>query len=298
MKVFVISLFTVLSAAFAFCPKHTIESIMNFASMEIPGGIYEEQVLDSSLAEDPDAVSPGIQAGVSQATGATGATGATAALLTEQSFPLRKYWWAPLLIAVLTAFVPSAKSKINSGSKTIAENSQANAQIQGAEGPVEDESKTVHGAMAARKKSLNSTVQSRSKSPREISDQIQSSSQETEKAHTRPGTVEETASPKKEPTTRVKQELTEISTQKMLEYAGILQECKGTLSELEYKALHAAFFARDTCGIKWTVNLKNRNWYTLKDGKWVRSEAPSRLYFSATTIDAMEKVAGKTSQSK
>jgi hypothetical protein len=92
------------AATMAFMPAQLASQILHPGAPAIGGGISEEQILDPSVAEDPDAVST--TTGTTQSSSKAAPSSAQPAANGE--YPLRSYWWYPLAAAgglfILLAF--------------------------------------------------------------------------------------------------------------------------------------------------------------------------------------------------
>ncbi len=233
IKLLAITFCIILTAVFAYCPDSILNLVLG--NSESAPGIYEEQVLDPEIAEDPDRNSQ--QNAVAQ-----NPTAGTQ----ESIIPLlRSIWWSPLVFACLIIILSARQNK---------------------KAAVESEQKSANPEAQTKPRNQNKT--------------------KAEPEHK----FKPEAAPASSPA-----DSGEISQKQLIKYAEILSKCKkdGLLNEEEYKALHKALQALDESGKKWTVNLKTKEWFKLENGKWVRSEAPEKLFFSAENKTAFETASKK-----
>lgn len=257
-----------MAATLAFVPAQLASRILHPGAPAIGGGISEEQILDPSVAEDPDAVVS--SSGNAQSSTAASGSGGQPAAAAE--YPLRSYWWYPLAAAgglfILLAFGSKSSNvaSVNQGQPAPHQKPDSHMKPPAHQARNVEAIETSKGAAPAVPHSA----------PHAAPSKIQ---------------FEESAA---EPKTESSPANTVAVTQKqMLEFAKVLSLVKeeNLLSEDEYKAIHAGFQATDKSGKKWTVNLKTQGWFEKVDGKWRKSTPPDTLYLSRKTNDSLLKCA-------
>jgi hypothetical protein len=259
-----------MAATLAFMPAQLASRILHPGAPAIGGGISEEQILDPSVAEDPDAVvssSDNAQSSTA-ASGSGGQPGAAA----SAEYPLRSYWWYPLAAAgglfILLAFGSKSSNAVslNQGQPAPHQKPDSRMKPPAHQAKNVEEIETSKGAAPAAPHS---------------------------EPHAEPSKVhfEESADEQKTDSSPVN--TVAVTQKQMLEFAKVLSLVKeeNLLSGDEYKAIHAGFQATDNSGKKWTVNLKSQGWFEKVDGKWRNSTPPDTLYLSCKTNDSILKYA-------
>lgn len=218
------------------------------------GGIFEQQVLDDSVAVNPDRseTSPAFDSA-------------------SASYPLRPYWPYPLGGAVLICYAfwirQSKSGKALQNPPLAREGTTKPEKLAGCKTNDSDTAKTSIGVPApspqdeSKNKAVVSTVPA-------ITNE-----KDCQMSLKKPAVANHTM----------------VSAERMIQLSSELRRLKQVLPEANFKAIHKLFLARDESNNLWTVDLKGKTWHQKVGGRWIPGNPPLNLYIADEFTAAIQE---------